>query len=156
MKHARMIAVLTALGIGTTTAVLARGPGWEDSAGPGGDCPMAGAKGMKQRDPAARAEDRLVHLKNDLKITPEQEQAWESFATVYRAEMGSLPPPPRFGADAAPQAAPEAMTQRLAFMQQRLAHMQNVSKALQELYGQLTPEQKTAADRVFSRPGPGH
>jgi len=50
---------------------------------------------------------------------------------------------------AAPESAPERLSQRAAFMKQRTAHLEAMSAALKSLYTVLTPEQKTIADHFF-------
>ena len=123
-----------------------------------------GAMGQGQREghmgghdrwsnPAARVEGHLAALKVELKITPAQEQAWQTFATksrqqaeariARRAEMSAQKP-------AANVTAPERLAQRTAQMKQGLAGMEAMTAAVTDLYGVLTPEQKALADKQFA------
>lgn len=144
-------AALAVLATGVTTAALAYGPGWGNGPGAmGGGCFGQGRAAMMQGDPTVRIENRLAFLKSELKITPEQEQAWQAFAETVKAQSAEMP---RMGRNMTTSGtAPEQIDQRITFMQQRLERMQAVSRAMQDLYGVLTPEQQTAADRLMSRP----
>jgi Spy/CpxP family protein refolding chaperone len=105
-------------------------------------------------NPAARVEGHLAALKVELKITPAQEKAWQTFAdktrkqaearTAQRAKFAGKKP-----ADNVP--APERLAQRTAFMKQALASMEARTAAVTELYAVLTPEQKALADKQFAR-----
>jgi periplasmic protein CpxP/Spy len=104
-------------------------------------------------NPAARVEGHLAALKVELKITPAQEQAWQTFATksrqqaearnARRAEWKAQKP-------AANVTAPERLAQRTAQMKQGLAGMEAMTAAVTDLYGVLTPEQKALADKQFA------
>jgi len=139
------------------------------NAGPGmshgtmGHGPRAGDEGRHQghdrfSNPAARVEGHLAALKVELKITPAQDQAWQTFATkarqqaeariAQRAQRSAQKP-------AASVTAPEFMAQRSARMKQGLASMETMTAAVTELYGVLTPEQKALADKQFARGGRG-
>lgn len=144
-------AALAVLATGVTTAALAYGPGWGNGPGAmGGGCAGQGRAAMMQADPAARIDNRLAFLKSELKITSEQEQAWQSFAETVKAQGAGMP---RMGRNMTTSGtAPEQIDQRIAFMQLRLERMRTVSKAMQDLYGALTPEQQAVADRLLSRP----
>jgi protein CpxP len=90
-------------------------------------------------------EEHLTTLKSDLKLTAKQEPAWQAFEQTVRNqkathEQGHGPA----------QAGTDPMESHIAFMEQRLAGMKAVSKARQDLYKVLTPEQKTTADSFFS------
>ena len=136
---------------------------------PGGDSGMRGERhgmsghGMRGgherhgqwSNPAARVEGYLAALKVELKITPAQEKAWQTFAdktrkqaearAAQRAKFAGGKKP----ADNVP--APERLAQRTAFMKQALASMEARTAAVTELYAALTPEQKAIADKQFAR-----
>lgn len=149
--HKFAAAAIAMLATGVTTTALAYGPGAGNGPGAmGGGCAGQGRAAMMQGDPAARVENRLAFLKSELKITPEQEQAWQSFADTVKAQGAAMP---RMGRNMTTSGtAPEQIDQRIAFMQQRLERMRTASKAVQDLYGALTPKQQAIADRLLGRP----
>ena len=110
-----------------------RGGGW----GPGGGA-----------GPAANADAHLAFLKSELKITSEQEAAWQAYAGQMKQQaerMQAAFSQPRTPA----QSAPERARQRAEFAKQRAAAMESTSAALKDLYAVLTPEQKAIADQHF-------
>jgi len=145
-------------GPGAGRGAMGYGPG----AGRGGPGmmhrgPGAGRGGMWS-NPAAAVEGHLAALKVELKITPDQDTAWQAFTTkarqqadtmiarrdARRAQMTS-------GAPAAPQSAPERLAQRAEFAKQRIAGMETMAAAAKDLYAVLTPEQKALADQHLAR-----
>jgi periplasmic protein CpxP/Spy len=136
-----------------------RGPmGYGPGAGRGGPGmmhhgPGAGRGGMWS-NPAAAVEGHLAALKVELKITPDQDTAWQAFTTkarqqadamiARRAKMFSQAP-------ATPQSAPERLAQRTELARQGVASLEVISAAVKDLYGVLTPEQKTIADQQLAR-----
>ena len=147
--HKIVTGVVATLALGIAAAAYAH---------PGGDGPCAGdGPGMgygprsgasRSHDPAAFAERRLGHLKSELKISAEQEGAWQAFAAkakqqgeAMRALHGKLPQ--------AAATAPERMAQHAEAMRAGLAGMENMAAALKDLYAQLSPEQKAIADQHF-------
>jgi Spy/CpxP family protein refolding chaperone len=125
----------------------------------GGPGERHGMRGGHERhgqwsNPAARVEGYLAALKVELKITPAQEKAWQTFAdktrkqaearAAQRAKFAGNKP-----ADNVP--APERLAQRTAFMKQAVASMEARTAAVTELYAALTPEQKAIADKQFAR-----
>lgn len=137
-----VLASLMMMSLGATGAVLAQGP---DAAR--GDCgPAAGAMGMPGAGGmhrGANVDARLAQIKNELKITADQEGAWQVFETAVKTHRVQ----PR-GAMAG-KTAPERADARVAYLEQRLAGAREVAQAIKDLYGTLSPEQKAAADRVL-------
>lgn len=135
--------------------------------GPG--CDGDGKPGMKRSsmhggmsDPATRVDQRLSRMKDELKITAQQEPLWQAFAEKSKAEAGKGMQAMRDKAkDDKGVTAPERMTQMQTIMKERVAAMESVNESFKRLYASLTPEQKAAADKQFSRAGqhdrgPGH
>jgi protein CpxP len=135
---------------------------------PGGDSGMRGERhgmmGHGMRDgherhgqfsnPAARVEGHLAALKVELKITPAQEKAWQTFADKTRKQSEARAAQRAKFAGKKPaenMPAPERLAQRSAFMKQALASMEARTAAVTELYAVLTPEQKALADKQFAR-----
>ncbi|MDH4052118.1 MAG: Spy/CpxP family protein refolding chaperone [Rubrivivax sp.] len=122
--------------------------------GPGGRAGMGpGGYGMHGFGPGMMSEEGLAQLKTQLAITPQQEPAWQAFATTA-AEQAALMQATREQHWAAAQAgatAPERMAQHAGAMTQHLAGMQAMSAAFTELYAVLTPEQRKQVDSNVGR-----
>ncbi|MDP2824017.1 MAG: Spy/CpxP family protein refolding chaperone [Sulfuritalea sp.] len=139
----------------------AQGPGYDSDGKPGMRRGSMQQGGMM--DPGVRVEQRLTRLKNELKLTAEQEPLWQVFAEKSKAEAGKGMQAMRERMkDDKPVSAPERMAQMQGIMKQRLAAMESVNESFNRLYAGLTPEQKAAADKHFSAagrpqagPGPG-
>lgn len=106
-------------------------------------------------NPKAAVEGRLAALKVELKIAPNQETAWQAFATKTRQRTDAMIARHE-QRKAQPQAAanlsaPERMAQHTERMKQRIAGMEARTAAVKDLYAVLTPEQKAIADKQFSR-----
>lgn len=142
---------------------LSAGAYAEPSGMPGGPeaCPHEygvmggrGGPGKGQTDFAAAAATRLDKLKGELKITADQEKAWQAFAGKAKQQVESMQAmrdkmqPPAAGVPAL--SAPERMDKGIEFMKQRLANMEAMNASLKDLYAVLTPEQKALADKHFS------
>jgi len=127
---------------------------------------MAGCDGMGHMgmmhggrhggEPGAMAEQHLAKLKTQLKITAQQEPAWQAFAAKATEQAKAMQAqaaqrPAAAGSAALP--APERMAQHLGTLKQRLAGMETMQAALKDLYAALTPEQRTAADQHFGQMG---
>jgi hypothetical protein len=120
--------------------------------GPGGFGPM-GARGFAG-GPGFHIDARLAALKTELKITSNQESAWDTYAKQAKQQFESMQA--LFAkAPAAAQTAPERMNQRAEFAKQRAANMETMSGALKNLYAALTTEQKTLADQYLAGGGRG-
>jgi hypothetical protein len=136
------------------------GPGWGAGGGPRGYGPGAGAgprsgygpgaaaggpRGFGPgAGPAANAELRLAYLKNELKITGEQQAAFDGYAAAVKKNAASME---AFRtAMFQTQEPADRINQRAEHMKQRASDMESVSGALKDLYAVLTPEQKTIAD----------
>ena len=142
------------------------GPGWRDGpqggpgmmmhGGPGphsmGPGAGGGHRGMGSgtwQNPAAMVEGHLAALKVELKITPEQESAWQAFATKSRQQAATMLARRTEMVKqhhAAPLAAPDRLAQRAAFMKEAAANMETMAGAVKDLYAVLSPEQKALAD----------
>jgi protein CpxP len=113
----------------------------------------------KWSNPKAAVEGHLAALKVELKITPNQETAWQAFANKTRERTDAMIARHAQRTAQAPAAtnltAPERLAQRTERMKQRVAGMEARTVAVKDLYGVLTPEQKAIADKQFSRGGRG-
>jgi Spy/CpxP family protein refolding chaperone len=111
----------------------------------GGFGPGAGA------GPVANQEARLSFLKDALKITADQEAAWNAYAAQVKAHAATMETF-RAQAPVTGQTADERIAQRAEHAQLRAQQVNAVSAAVKDLYAVLTPEQKAVADRHFGGP----
>ncbi|MBV2234057.1 MAG: Spy/CpxP family protein refolding chaperone [Sterolibacterium sp.] len=106
-------------------------------------------------DRLAMATSRLDQLKTDLKITADQETAWQTFASKARQQAEDMQAHYNKmraqDSTATTRTAPERMAQGVEFMKLRLASMETMAQATKDLYAVLTPEQKTVAEQHFAR-----
>jgi Spy/CpxP family protein refolding chaperone len=156
-NHTIIAGLILAATVATTAYAQGRGcdgmgpMGMGPMSGPGG---QAGQRGGMKFDPAQRAERHLGVMKNELKLTAEQEPLWQAYAEKMKSEAGK-------GFQARTQAtdeklsAPERMAKMEALMQERLAAMKGVHESFNRLYAGLTPEQKATADQFSARMGQG-
>lgn len=122
------------------------GPGMRGGYGPG---PRAGAGFQPGAGPAVNAEARLAFLKDQLKITAEQQAAWDAYAAKAKERAGTMVALRAQMVTAAQvQSGPDRAAQRAEVMKQRAASMETMSAALKDLYDVLTPEQKAIADQA--------
>lgn len=139
-------------GLLTTTAIAfgvaahaaePAGAGCDDK-GPGMGMMRGGMKMMGE--PGARAEQHLAQLKSQLKLTPQQEPLWATFADKVKSEAGQGMKAMREKAET-PMTAPERMAQMMGMMRERMTAMESVGDTFNNLYEALTPEQKAIADK---------
>ena len=106
------------------------------------------------RNPAAAIEGHLAALKVELKITPDQDSAWQAFTAKARQQgETTLARRAQMSAQMSGTAlsAPERLAQRTELAKQGVAGMESMSAAVKDLYAALTPEQKTIADQLLAR-----
>ena len=106
-------------------------------------------------NPKAAVEGYLASLKVELKIAPNQENAWQAFAGKARAQADTMiARREKFKTQAQPKQAlpaPERLAQQTERMKQRVASMETMTAAVRDLYSVLTPEQKAIADQQLAR-----
>lgn len=109
-----------------------------------------------------RLERRLNFLHSELRITPQQEQAWTTFAEAVRREAQAgrdqfrdRRDQVRGGPDGrnAPPSIVERLERRQQGLENRGAYYDRLLSALRPLYAALTDEQKRAADENLFSPG---
>jgi hypothetical protein len=112
--------------------------------------------------PAAMLAGHLAALKVELKITREQESAWEKFAINAGKQAATMPvqhEKMRAQMAAKDVSAPERLAQRTEIAKQHIVNMENMTAAVKDLYTTLSPEQKKIADDLLvhgSMGGMGH
>ncbi len=128
----------------------------------GASAPAAFAQPMPQPGPERsfnrHMDGRVAFLKAELKITPAQEPAFDAYARVLRRnaeEMDAAMKAHRDqrGGDAArpPATAVEQLQRRAEMTKLAAAQSQRSLDAFTQLYGQLTDDQKKAADDLLGR-----
>lgn len=107
-------------------------------------------------EPGRHIEGILAYVKAELKITADQEQAWNKFADVVRdnAKARAAARQARAtGRQASPdgKVAPltERIDSRLDAMEERTDMFKKMAEAAKTLYAQLTPEQQGIADHML-------
>jgi periplasmic protein CpxP/Spy len=126
---------------------MGMGPMMGGMHGPG---PMAG--NMQAGGPSAMAESRLAYLKAELKITANQESAWQAFSGKVRQQAEAMQAM-RGKMQNVAGSVPERMDQRSEMMRQRMGAMDSMNAAMKDLYAVLSPEQKAIADQRFGMMG---
>lgn len=125
------------------------GPGACGQGGPGSAaCDGSGPGRGAGATPAERSEARLSFLKNELKITEDQEAAWDAYAKQAKTRAETMQAFHAQGPITAETPA-ERIEQHAARMKLRADQEQAMSVAVKDLFAVLTPEQKTIANRYF-------
>jgi hypothetical protein len=165
MKRLHKILIGTAgiLAVAAATMVVAAPRDGMDRCGEGMGPGMMHGGHWRGGDMGAVAEKRLAQFKTELKITAQQEPAWQAFASKATEQAKAMQAQhqqlmqehDKAGATSVP--APERMAQHLDQMKQHLANMESMQASVKNLYAALTPEQRSLADKHFDRMhrGPG-
>ena len=119
--------------------------------------PSAGASASPARKPGDMQERRQAHmaqrvnaLKAQLKLTPEQEPAWNAF--VARTQPPQQGPAPRMNReDWSKLTTPERLDKMQALKAERDAHMAQRNDAIRSFYGSLNADQKKVFDDRFAQ-----
>lgn len=137
-------AAATALGIGLVQA-------HPHSQGHHGERFAHGNKGERPGDRTANRvaaiEQRLAALKGELKITPEQEPAWNAYVDEAKRHASEMHAQRNAIAANAPKTAPERAELRSQMAKKRQEHLEKAAALTRSLYDVLTPEQKALADQ---------
>jgi hypothetical protein len=124
-----------------------------------GDAPdwargMGRMMGLDADEVLDRIEGRLAFVKAELKITPEQEAAWNAFADTMRkaaaeraGEMAGMIDSMKSGAFF-DKPLPARLADQEARLQGRLDQVKAVRAAVDQLYASLSEEQKKSADDI--------
>ena len=127
--------------------LLASGPALAQPAAP----PPAAASGATVE---SRVDQRAAQMHRRLKITPEQEAAWNAFAKVMRDKVTSTDEAyKQRAASIATMSAPDNMQNFARLEQARAQGVQNLTTAFQTLYDMLSDDQKKTADAMFRHYG---
>jgi hypothetical protein len=104
-------------------------------------------------DKTRHLDGRLAFLKAELKITSEQEQVWNDYASAVRANADSLKERCKEikeikEEDKRPPL-PERLDLRTKMMEARLEALRTKAKSLKPLYDALSDEQKATVDELI-------
>jgi len=99
---------------------------------------------------SAVVDGRLAYLKDELKITDAQSDAWNGYADAANGRAAVMQGMRARMTDAMQKGgAVERMDVRIAGMEAMLESMKAVKPAIEKLYSTLTPEQKKTADQLI-------
>jgi periplasmic protein CpxP/Spy len=117
-------------------------------AGPEGRTGCEARHGQKihaQRE--ARRVEHLSEMKQKLGLKPEQEAAWNAFASISRPGMGSMDGgKPAMRGEFEYMNTPQRLDKMLAMSEARHRNLAERAEATRALYAQLTPEQQSVFD----------
>jgi hypothetical protein len=140
-KRALMVGVLAGSGILAASSFAMPGSGAEGKPG------CEARHGQKAEDRGARHAERLSELKQKLQLAPEQEAAWNAFASTSQPGMH------RMGGDRqamrgefARLSTPERMDRMMAMSEARRVRMAERAEATKAFYAQLTLAQQKVFD----------
>jgi hypothetical protein len=103
---------------------------------------------------AARVDQRITRMHAQLKITPQQEDAWKAFAQVMRTNVTMTDDAYQKRTESlATMTAPENMANFAQIEQARAQGVQNLATAFQTLYNGFSDDQKKIADAMFRKYG---
>ena len=101
------------------------------------------------------AQNRLAMLKDELRITPAQEGAWNRFAELSLQNAAQMDQMFRHRGDQVSNMNAVENLQTFAQIQMRQARdFERLVPAFRQLYGELSPQQQQAADEAFRSMGP--
>lgn len=102
---------------------------------------------------AAQHAERLAQLKAQLRLSPDQEPAWNAFQSAMQAPTDRQRPD---RATLAQLTTPERIDHLKAHRAQRIADMDQRADATKAFYARLTPDQKKTFDAQTLRHGAHH
>ncbi|HSK41497.1 MAG TPA: Spy/CpxP family protein refolding chaperone [Arenibaculum sp.] len=119
--------------------------GWGGMGGPGGGFARICA------DPEAHIAGMLAFAEAKLDITDQQRDAWDRFGQAVRT---AAQPDAELCESLAQDERPTTLPERLGRFQQvaeaRLAQLERIRPAVEEMYAALTPEQQETADELMA------
>lgn len=118
-------------------------PAYADHHGPKGNCVQGQMPEMMQKRMTQRMEQRQATLKADLKLTPEQEPAWQTFVQAMKPPAQTDRPNP---AELDAMTTPQRLEKMKAMRAEREVRVNQRMQAVQTFYSALTPEQQKVFD----------
>ena len=152
-KRALMAGLIAGSGIlaASSFAVTAGGPAGKDG------CEARHGQEAHAKWEARRTE-HLSELKEKLKLRPDQEAAWNTFAGATQPGMRPADADRQAMRDAFEKLnTPQRLDRMLAVSEARRTRMLERSQAIKAFYAQLSPAQQSVFDAEFhAQQGPGH
>jgi hypothetical protein len=105
-------------------------------------------------NPGAAVESRLAALKSDLKISSEQETAWQAYASKAKQQAEAMQALMTTMQGSTQASVPERLALRTEMMKKRQEGMEGMTSSFKDLYAVLTTEQKAIADQRVGGFGP--
>jgi len=128
------------LPMGALALLLVGSAAYADMTPAGGHC--VETQNSSRADFQRQHQDHLAQL---LKLTPQQQSAWQAFAKADQANLSSMSPPPEnFNVV-------ELAQWRAQRAELRAAQLADASKATRQLWSVLTEEQRMTFDHVMQR-----
>jgi len=133
--------------------VLAGGPAAAQTTPPAGSGPAASGTAPRATHGATGAEqinERITQMHQRLKITPDQQPAWDEFAQVMRDNMTSVEQAYQQRRDQVEtMSAPDNMRNFAQIEAERAAGIQKLAASFQTLYDGMSEDQRKVADSMF-------
>ncbi|MGD0104759.1 MAG: Spy/CpxP family protein refolding chaperone [Rhodopila sp.] len=130
--------------------LMAAAPALAQTASPAVNGPEPNTPAARAANPATAEEQvnqRIAQMHQRLKITAEQQPAWDAFAQVMRDNMTSIATAYKErSASVATMSAPDNMRN---FEQARADDIQKLAASFQTLYDGMSDDQKKIADAMF-------
>jgi protein CpxP len=149
-----ILIALTAFGIAGTA--LAQTAPAQPTEGRHGHAVSAEQRAAFKAKRAERQAQHAAKLRAELKLTPQQEPAFNAFLAAGKPTAGQHTRAQGDHARLAALPAPQRLQQRIERQKQRTARMEARLAALNNLYAVLTPEQKQVLDSKAMRFGGKH
>ena len=140
-RRALLVGLIAASGVLAASAYAMTADGADGKPG----CEARHGQSIKAKWDARRGE-HLAALKDKLKLAPEQEAAWQSFAEAGKPGQMAGMDRRTMREDFDKMNTPQRMDRMLELSDARRAHMQARAEAAKALYAQLTPEQQAVFD----------
>lgn len=96
----------------------------------------------------------LDRLKNDLNLSPAQEEGWDAFAGAYNADPQEVARVQHAQASMSSMNGPQRVDAAIGMAEQNLAALKRRGNALKTFYATLSPDQQRTFDRDTLPPGP--
>lgn len=121
---------------------------------PGMDCNgMSMMPGDMGTNPVARAQKHLSELEATLKLTRNQQPAWDTFSAQVNNQaknMAAMQDTKKDMAQTLPKSAPEHMAMMAEMMKTHAENMSRMAAAAKTFYDQLTTDQQKAFDKLHT------
>jgi hypothetical protein len=149
VKRTRRIFFLYSIAILALAAADAKAQFRGGVRGEGRGGPDNGSKESRpptQENRVDQLEQLLEELREDLKLTPEQQSAWQTYATKIRAMASDIARERNRGRANAQSDPVQRIDHSVDVARDRLTALEDIASAAKTLYASLSPDQKSAAN----------